>query len=98
MTTMKSKSIVVAGAAVLALGSMSAALARDDRLMFPVKDAMAKGQTTKDRLDPSIPLYFGKKTPAGVEKRIGEWTSNKKTNATNKSDQDASEIAVLNPA
>jgi uncharacterized protein YbjQ (UPF0145 family) len=95
---MKSKSIVVAGAAILALGSMSAAVARDDRLMFPVKDAMAKGQTTKDRLDPSIPLYFGKKTPAGVEKRIGEWTSNKKTNATNKSDQDACEIAFVSAA
>jgi uncharacterized protein YbjQ (UPF0145 family) len=94
---MKSKSIVVAGAAILALGSMSAAVARDDRLMFPVKDAMAKGQTTKDRLDPSIPLYFGKKAPS-VEKKIGEWTSNKKTNATNKSDQDACEIAFVSAA
>src|SRR5260221_7382584 len=97
MTTMKSKSIVVAGAAILALGSMSAAVARDDRLMFPVKDAMAKGATTKERIDPSIPLYFGKKSPA-VEKKIGEWTSNKKTNATNKSDQDACEIAFASAA
>src|SRR5712671_5673213 len=97
MTTMKSKSIVAASAAILALGSMSAAVARDDRLMFPVKSAMEKGQTTKDRLDPSIPLYFGKKAPA-VEKKIGEWTSNKKTNAANKSDQDACEIAFVSAA
>jgi uncharacterized protein YbjQ (UPF0145 family) len=92
------KSIIRVGVAVLVLSITSVAVARDDRLMFPVKDAMAKGQTTKDRLDPSIPLYFGKKAPAGVEKKIGEWTSNKKTNATNKSDQDACEIAFVSAA
>jgi uncharacterized protein YbjQ (UPF0145 family) len=92
------KSIITAGVAILALSSMSVAVARDDRLMFPVKSAMATGQTTKDKLDPSIPLYFGKKAPAGVEKKIGEWTSNKKTNATNKSDQEACEIAFVSAA
>jgi uncharacterized protein YbjQ (UPF0145 family) len=91
------KSIIRAGVAILALSSMSVALARDDRLMLPVKDAMAKGQTTKDRLDPSIPLYFGKKAPA-VEKKMGEFTSNKKTNAANKSDQEACEIAFVSAA
>jgi hypothetical protein len=90
------KTILAAAASILALTS-SVAQARDDRLMFPVKDAMATGQTTKDRLDPEIPLYFGKKTPA-VEKKIGEWTSNKKTNATNKSDKDACEIAFVSAA
>jgi molecular chaperone DnaK (HSP70) len=91
------KSIIGAGIAILALSSMSAAVARDERLMFPVKSAMEKGQTTKDKLDPSIPLYFGKKTPA-VEKKLGEFTSNKKTNAANKSDQEACEIAFVSAA
>jgi hypothetical protein len=77
------KSIIRAGVAILAVSSMSVAVARDDRLMFPVKDAMAKGQTTKDKLDPDIRLYFGKQRTPAVEKKIGEWTSNKKTNATN---------------
>jgi uncharacterized protein YbjQ (UPF0145 family) len=91
------KSIIGAGVAILVMGSMSVAVARDDRLMFPVKSAMATGQTTKEKLDPSIPLYFGKKAPP-VEKKIGEWTSNKKTNATNKSDQEACEIAFVSAA
>src|SRR5258706_15562506 len=91
------KSIIGTGVAILALSSMSAAVARDDRLMFPAKAAMEKGQTTKDRLDPWIPLYFGKKGPA-VEKKLGEWTSNKKTNATNKSDQEACGIAFVSAA
>jgi uncharacterized protein YbjQ (UPF0145 family) len=92
------RSILMAGAAVFALTGMSAAVARDDRLMFPVKAAMDKGQTTKDRLDSSIPLYFGKRKTPAVEKMIGEWTSNKKTNATNKSDQEACEIAFVSAA
>ena len=92
------KSIIRAGVAILALSGVSVALARDDRLMFPVKDAIAKGQTTKDRLDPSIALYFGKQKTPAVEKKIGEWTSNKKTNAVNKSDQEACEIAFVSAA
>lgn len=92
------KSIIRAGVAILVLSSMSVAVARDDRLMFPVKDAMAKGQTTKDKLDPDVRLYFGKQKTPAVEKKIGEWTSNKKTNATNKSDQEACEIAFVSAA
>ncbi len=92
------KSIITAGVAIIALSSMSVAIARDDRLMFPVKSAMEKGQVTKDKLDPSIKLYFGKQATPPVEKKIGEWTSNKKTNAANKSDQDACEIAFVSAA
>ncbi len=92
------KSIIKAGIAIVALSSMSVAIARDDRLMFPVKSAMEKGQMTKDKLDPAIKLYFGKQATPPVEKKIGEWTSNKKTNAANKSDQDACEIAFVSAA
>jgi len=42
-----------------------------------------------------MPLYFGKQKTPAVEKSIGEWTSNKKTNATNKGDQEACEIAFV---
>lgn len=89
------RTIITAGVAIVALSSMSIAVARDDRLMFPVKDALAKGQTTKDKIDPGIRLYFGKQKTPAVEKKVGEWTSNKKTNAANKSDQEACEIAFV---
>ncbi len=92
------KTSIAAVAAILALTSASLAVARDDRLMFPVKAALEKGKTTKDKLDPQIRLYFGKQQTPAVEKRIGEWTSNRKTNAANKSDQEACEIAFVSAA
>jgi uncharacterized protein YbjQ (UPF0145 family) len=81
--------------AVLLLAGASTAMARDDRLMFPVKDGLEKGKTTKDRIDPEIRLYFGKQTPQGIERRLGEFTSNRKTNATNKTDKEACEISFV---
>jgi uncharacterized protein YbjQ (UPF0145 family) len=92
------KTTAAAAVAVLMLAGLSTAQARDDKLMFPVTSAMAKGETTKERLDPSVPLYFGKQKTPAVEKAIGTWTSNKKTNATNKSDQEACEIAFVSAA
>jgi uncharacterized protein YbjQ (UPF0145 family) len=87
-------------AALAVVGAMvvSVAIARDDRIRFPIKAAMAKGETTRDKLDPAIRLYFGQQKTPAVEKRIGEWTSNKKTNASNKSDQEACEIAFVSAA
>jgi hypothetical protein len=84
--------------ALLALGATAPAEARDDRLMFPVKAALEKGQSFKDKLDPDIRLYFGKQKTPPVDKRMGEWTSNKKTNAFGKSDQEACEIAFISAA
>ena len=83
---------------MLTLFGLSSAQARDDKLMFPVKSAMAKGETTKERLDPSVRLYFGKQKTPAVERTMGAWTSNKKTNATNKTDQEACEIAFVSAA
>lgn len=89
------KILAQAAFAILASTVLSAADARDDRLKLPIKSALEKGQSTSQKIDPAIRLYFGsQKTPA-VAKRIGEWTSNKKTNAANKSDQEACEIAFV---
>jgi uncharacterized protein YbjQ (UPF0145 family) len=74
------------------------AAARDDRLKFPVEGALAKGQNYKEKIDPQIKLYFGKPSKLKVAKTIGEWTSNKKTNAFNKSDQDACDLAFISAA
>ena len=74
------------------------AAARDDRLKFPVQGALGKGQNYKEKLDPQIKLYFGKPSKLKVAKTIGEWTSNKKTNAFNKTDQEACDIAFISAA
>jgi hypothetical protein len=83
---------------MLLLAGLSTAQARDDYLTFPIKDAIAKGQTTKDRLDADVPLYFGKQKTPAVVKKGGEFSSARNTNATNKSDQEACEIAFVSAA
>ncbi|MGQ0585800.1 MAG: hypothetical protein ACT4PK_01170 [Gammaproteobacteria bacterium] len=72
-------------AAALVLVSLSAD-ARDDRLRFSVKEAMAKDET-KAKLDGSVRFYWGKNAPEGA-KMLGTFTANKKTNFFNKSDEE----------
>ena len=88
------KTKIAAGCMILALGA-SPALARDDRLMFPVAEGMEKGKSTKDRIDPDIRVYFGKQKTPAIDRKMGEFTSNKKTNAANKSDQEACDLAFI---
>lgn len=71
----------------------SNAMARDDRLMFSIKDALKSPGA--ERVDRDIRLYFGKQRHPGVAKKFGTVTANKKTNAFNKSDQAACEWAFL---
>ena len=84
--------------AVLALGALAPAEARDDKHMFPIKSALGKSQQYKEKLESDIALYFGKQKTPAVEKHIGEWTANKKTNGFNKSDQEACDIAFISAA
>ena len=92
------KQAVVGLVSLVALAVALPAAARDDRLKFPVDAALAKGQNYKEKLDPKIKLYFGKQKTPAVEKRIGEWTANKKTNGFNKTDQEACDIAFISAA
>ena len=92
------KQTVMGLVTLVALSIAIPAVARDDRLKFPVDAALAKGQNYKEKLDPQIKLYFGKPSKLKVAKTIGEWTSNKKTNAFNKSDQEACNIAFISAA
>jgi hypothetical protein len=85
---------IAAGVSILAIAA-SPALARDDRLMFPVSAGMERGKTTKDRIDPEIRVYFGKQKSPAVERKLGEFTANRKTNATNKTDKEACEISFV---
>jgi hypothetical protein len=83
---------------LIALAIALPAAARDDRLKFPVDAALAKGQNYKEKIDPQVRLYFGRQPKLKVAKTIGEYTSNKKTNAFNKSDQEACDIAFISAA
>lgn len=80
--------------ALLLILASAAATARDDHQMFPLADAL-KTQAAIEKLDKGVKLYFGKQSHPKVAKMIGEWATNKKTNAFNKSDKQACEWAFL---
>jgi hypothetical protein len=80
---------------LVALGAASApAVARDDRTRFPVAEALTATEA-KARLGGDIRFFFGKQPVPAVERSFGTFTSNKKTNAANKSDKLACEWAFL---
>ena len=70
------------------------AYARDDHNIYPLEDALNTPEA-KGKLDPSIRLYFGKQKYPKVLSEFGEWKTNKKTNAFNKSDKEACEWVFL---
>jgi uncharacterized protein YbjQ (UPF0145 family) len=78
----------------LLFGVSTQGFARDDHTMYPLKDALNAPQA-KERLDPRIRLYFGKRGHPPIAKDFGEWRTNKKTNAFNKSDKEACEWTFL---
>jgi uncharacterized protein YbjQ (UPF0145 family) len=80
-------------AALLALLAIPA-LARDDHHMYPIKDAL-DAATAESKVDKHIKLYFGDQPYPKGAKVIGEWKTNKKTNAFNKSDKQACEWVFL---
>ena len=86
---------MLAFACLIATAAPLPSSARDERLKFPLEAALAKGQTYHDKIDPGIRLYFGEQPTPSIAKTIGEWTANKKTNAANKSDQEACDIAFI---
>ncbi|HQU88520.1 MAG TPA: excinuclease ATPase subunit [Denitromonas sp.] len=68
--------------------------ARDTHHNFPLSDAMS-ASAAQDKLDPEIKFFFGTQRHPKVIKRIGEWGTNKKTNAFGKDDKVACEWAFL---
>jgi hypothetical protein len=88
----KSK-LVVSGALILAFTS-SMAMARDDRMRFPVSDAM-NAVAAKEKLGDQVKFYFGDQAHPGVAKSFGVDQSNRKTSGVGKSDQQACDWAFL---
>lgn len=75
----------------------TAAHARDEHLSLPLKDAL-ETPAAKSKLDKGVKLYFGKQKHPKPVKTLGEWKTNKKTNAFNKSDKEACEWVFLSAA
>jgi len=80
-------------ASLLVAAVSSSAHAKDDRLKFQIKPLL-ESTKAKDALL-SIPLYFAEDSPTTFEKKYGNVSTNKKTNAFMKSAQEACEWAML---
>jgi len=92
---MKSTTTIIVAIAAMGFASWATAAGRDDHIKLPIQGALEKGQSYKDTVGSDIKLFWGtQKTPA-IDRKMGEFTSNKKTNAANKSDQDACDLAFI---
>lgn len=93
MTTRRKTAWVIIVLCVVGLGP-DTVVARDTKYMLPIADALDL-PAAKDKLDGSVRFYFGKQPHPRVVKRIGEYVSNRKTNAFNKTDRVACEWVFL---
>ncbi|MFT2091845.1 excinuclease ABC subunit A [Paraglaciecola sp. 2405UD69-4] len=71
----------------------SSAFARDDRLKFSLEPVLSSEKAKQALLD--VPIYFSGQSHATPTTTWGETTTSKKTNAFNKSDQEACEWVLL---
>lgn len=86
---------IIAGLIVSAcLLSTPQAIARDTRHMYSITEAL-RAAGAVGRVDKNIRMYFGKQRHPPIEKRLGSFKSNRKTNAFNKSDKTACEWVFL---
>ncbi len=71
--------------AIIALGAVNVE-ARDDHGMWSISEALNTGDA-KQKLNKNIHFYFGSQSHPKIIKNFGEYMSNKKTNAFNKTDE-----------
>ena len=79
--------ITILIAVIVVLGVVNVE-ARDDRNMWPISEALGT-EDAKQKLDKNIHFYFGDQSHPKITKNFGEFMSNKKTNAFNKTDERA---------
>ncbi|MCU4676643.1 excinuclease [Catenovulum sp. 2E275] len=84
------KAILLVGITLLS----SSAFARDDVGSYSVADALST-EDAKAKLGSDIQFYFGEQSYGAIDKNFGEFSTNKKTNAFNKSDKEACEWVFL---
>jgi hypothetical protein len=85
--------VTAASLAMLALAVAAPASARDDVVTFSIADVVNNPQYAA-RLQ-GVKYFFADQAHPAVDKDLGEFQSNKKTNAFGKSDKDACEWAFL---
>jgi len=73
---------------LLLISSSSALLARDDIDDYSVSEALASADA-KSKLGDTVKFYFGETPYPTPKEKFGEFKTNKKTNAFNKSDKEA---------
>lgn len=90
MRSLRILSAMLIGLVVLA----TTATARDDRLRFPVQEAM-ESPNAKAQLDGSVKFFWGKQKFPKPVRSYGVVRTNKKTNFFNKTDKEGCEHAFL---
>ena len=86
------KPLIIALAALLAA---PVAYARETRVELPLQELVASADAKAAGIDGSVRFYLaGQKTPS-VTSKMGEDVTNKKTNAANKSDEQACRWVAL---
>lgn len=68
--------------------------ARNTKYMLPI-DAALNTPAARDRLGTAVILYFGNQAHPPIAQTIGDWVTNLKTNAFNKSDEVACQWVFL---
>jgi uncharacterized protein YbjQ (UPF0145 family) len=79
--------VAVCMSVLVVLGAVNVE-ARDDRGMWSISEAL-NTEDAKQRLNKNIRFYFGDQSHPKIIKNFGEYMSNKKTNAFNKTDERA---------
>jgi hypothetical protein len=77
---------------------VSVAAARNDRVVFPIQDALARNGSFKDNLGEDVALYFGDRETPKVLKSFAIWTYTRKTSRLTSDDKDACEVAFISAA
>ena len=85
---------IATACALTLLLAASAAQARDERLKMPIKAAMDSAEA-QEKLGSDIKFFFGPQAAPKPTQTLGSFTSNKKTNFANKSDEEGCKIAFL---
>ncbi len=88
------KTLLLACCLLAAAFTAGPAQARDDHLKFSIDGAL-NTPDAKDKVDSNIKLFWGDQKFPKPEKELGTYTTNKKTNGFNKSDQNACEWVFL---
>jgi hypothetical protein len=70
------------------------AYSRDTQHNYSIQEALTSTDFTS-KLDPSIRFYFGNQRHAKVKRSFGNFSTNKKTNAFNKTDKEACRWVLL---